>query len=92
MSRNSFVNLTSTGAVIPTGGGILESMYVNSTSSGVIHLYHGTTSADIGKVIGGDITPAAGFHFLGNLDATAGVYCTKVSGTIDVTFHVRNAE
>jgi len=89
--RDSFVNLTSSGQVA-VGGCVVDSMYVNSTSSGVIRLYNGLTAVDTGAIIGGNITPAAGFHFLGNLDSTVGLYCSVVSGTIDVTFHIRNRD
>lgn len=91
--RDSFVNLTSSGQVC-AGGCVLDSMYVNSTSSGVIYLFNGssTNAAASNLPIGGIITPAAGFHFLGNLDATNGVYFGKQSGTIDVTFHLRNRD
>lgn len=85
---NRFVNLTASGQLL-AGGGVIESMYVNSTSSGTMIIYHGTAAANTGRVISaGTLTPAAGFHYLGNLDATAGAY-VELGGTIDVTFHIQ---
>lgn len=86
------VNLASTGAVIATGGGVLKGFYVNSTSGGIIRLYNGTTSADIGQPLGGVITPAIGYHDMSNLSCTAGCYFTISSGSINVTFHVLDRE
>ena len=88
--RNTFKNLSSSGAVI-TGAGILSGMYVHSTSSGTIKLWHGTSEANTGAPIGNTMTPAAGYHYLGDLDTSAGVYA-GIANTIDVTFHIRVAD
>jgi hypothetical protein len=90
--NTKFVNLTSSGAVI-TGEGVLTDMYVNSTSSGAFKLVHGdgTTYADTGNTRGGVITPAAGYHNLGNIHATAGIYLWGTAGTFDVTLHILEA-
>lgn len=87
-----FINLTSSGVVI-AGEGILEGFYVNSTSSGLVHIYHspsGSTETTV-KPIAGVMTPSAGYHCLNSLHATAGVYVGIPQGTIDVTFFVRES-
>lgn len=89
--RCSFKNLTSS-AQICAGRCVLEGMYVHSTSTGKIRLYHGTSTTIIGRNFGSYITPAVGYHYLGSLDATQGLYVGKPSGTIDVTFHIRETE
>jgi len=88
---NTFVNLTASGIVIP-GEGVLESMYVNNTSAGTMILYSSpSTTENLGTVIGTtDITPAAGFHYLGNIHSTPGIYCA-IGGTLDVTFHIKES-
>lgn len=86
--ETTYVNLTGSGLVIG-GSGVLASMYVNSTSSGVIKFYDALTGT--GTVSGGDITPAVGFHNLGNRKYSTGCYMQLVSGTIDVTLHVKNS-
>lgn len=91
--RNTFVNLTASGVVIP-GEGVLQSMYVNSTSSGTMIFYNSpSTTENLGNIIGTtDITPAAGFHYLGNIHCTAGIYCAIGGTSLDVTFHIVEAE
>lgn len=88
---NTFANLSASGVVI-NGEGILSGMYVNSTTSGAIVLYSGVTATNTGKVIGGTITPAIGYHNLGNLHATAGVYVGIPTGAINVTFFVKSTD
>jgi len=90
MAVNRFINLSNSGQVA-AGACILEGMYVNSTSSGTVKLYHGTSGADTGTPMNGTITPAIGYHYLGSLDATAGVYAS-LSNTINVTFHIRQED
>jgi hypothetical protein len=92
-SRTKFKNLTSS-AVVAAGDCILEGMYVNSTSSGEIHIYHSATGTTETQVwpIAGTMTPAAGYHYLGNLHATAGVYVGVQAGTINVTFFTRESD
>ena len=90
--RNTFKNLTASGVVIP-GEGVLQSMYVNSTSSGTMILYNNTSESNVANAIGlTDITPAAGFHYLGNIHCTAGIYCDIGGTSLDVTFHIVEAE
>jgi hypothetical protein len=88
MAISTFVNLTSTGTVLG-GEGVLRSMYVNSTSSGAFRLWHGTSYANIGNPIGGTITPVIGFHNLGNIHSTAGVYLQGNAGSFNITFHIQ---
>ena len=84
-----YYNLSGTGAVGPAGTsaapvcGALIGFYVNSTSSGVIHLRDGGSS---GIDMAGDITPAIGFHHF-PAAVINGLHMTLVSGSINVTFH-----
>lgn len=90
--RSSWTNLASTGAVI-TAGGVLSGMYVNSTTSGEIKLWHGTGATNTGKIITtATLTPTAGYHNLGNLATTSGVYMTIPAGSINITFLILDAE
>lgn len=86
--KNTFKNLTASGIVIP-GEGVLASMYVNNTTSGTMILYNSSSAAaNTGEIIGTtDITPAIGYHYLGNIHATAGIYCA-IGKALDVTFHI----
>lgn len=93
IQKNKPYNLTASTNSVRAGECWLEGMYVNSTSSGVIHLYNGTSTAvQLGSTLGGDITPGAGYHYLGNLHATAGLSVQLVSGTINVTLHIREED
>jgi len=87
--ENSFVNLTGSGVII-AGAGVLSSMYVNSTSTGILKFYNNLTGT--GTVLGGQMTPAIGFHNLGNVKFSTGCYMQLVSGTIDVTLHIKNSD
>jgi hypothetical protein len=80
------VNLTATGDVGPPGVAStkLLGFYVNSTSTGIIQLRRGGSG---GAVIGGQITPAVGWHQY-PAECVGGLHATLVSGTIDVTFFV----
>lgn len=78
---NQYVNLTAS-ALVRTGQGKLVGMYVNSTTSGTIKLWDNTSAA--GTVINNTITPAIGFHNLGTVNFTVGLYAT-IGGTLDVT-------
>jgi hypothetical protein len=90
--RTKYVNLTSS-AVLAAGECVVEGFYVNSTSSGVLKLYnHPSAATESNQVIGGFLTPAAGFHNLLGLTATAGLYVGVPSGTINVTFLLRSAD
>jgi hypothetical protein len=91
--RNRFVNLTGSGGVVIAGEGILDSMYVNNTSSGTLRLFSSPTqAANEGGVMAGLITPAIGFHYLGNLHSTIGVYALMDGVSLDITFHVRETD
>ena len=81
----TFVNLTASG-VVSAAPCILVGMYVNSTSSGTAKLYDNASAAS-GTVINNTITPAIGWHNLGNALTTNGVYAT-IGATLDVTFYV----
>lgn len=83
MKGNKSVHLTASG-LIKTGPGVLKGMYVNSTSSGTIKVYDGTSSS--GTVINNTITPAVGYHNLGDVAFVTGLYVT-IGSTLDVTLH-----
>ncbi len=87
---NSYKNLSTSGVVIP-GEGVLESMYVNTAGGTMILYCSPSTAANVGKVIStAEITPAAGYHYLGSIHTTAGVYVVLGQGTaINVTFHIK---
>lgn len=79
----TYVNLTAS-ALVRTGAGILVGMYVNSTSSGTIKLWDNTSAAT--TVINNTITPAIGYHPLGNTAFATGLYAT-IASTLDVTLY-----
>jgi hypothetical protein len=79
------LNLTAS-ALVKTGQGILVGMYVNSTSSGTIKFWNNTSAA--GTVINNTITPAVGYHNLGNANFTTGLYAT-IANTLDVTLYFK---
>lgn len=81
MPSGRYANITND-SIIKRDPGQLSGFYVNSTSSGVIQLYDGTSTS--GTAITGQITPAIGWHPLPVAFATA-LYIEKVSGTIDLT-------
>lgn len=83
MQPNNYKNLTAS-SLIDTGVGALIGMYVNSTSSGTIKLWDNTSAA--GSVINNTITPAVGWHALGNAAYGTGLYVT-IGGTLDVTLY-----
>lgn len=90
--RTKVVNLSASG-VIAGGECWLDGMYINSTSSGVLHLHHSPTQAvDEGHILAGAITPAIGSHNLFGLHATAGLYCDIASGSMNVTFFLRESD
>lgn len=74
----------SASAVVRTGTGILVGMYVNSTSSGTIKFWDNTAAS--GTVINNTITPAIGYHPLGNASFSTGLYAT-IANTLDVTLY-----
>lgn len=83
-------NLSSSAAVC--GGECwLEGYYVNSTSSGTIKLWNGTSAANLGQPISNTRTPTVGWYPCAGLHATAGIYA-DTANTIDIAFHIREAE
>jgi len=88
MPRNKFINLTGT-SVVSAGEAWLEGMYVNSTTSATIQFYD--NASGVGIPIGGVITPAIGYHYLGSLHCTLGVFA-NIAGTMDVTVHLRETD
>lgn len=83
MQINQPLNLTAS-ALVKTGDGVLAGMYVNSTSSGTIKFWNNTSAT--GTVINNTITPAVGYHDLGNANFETGLYAT-IGGTLDVTLY-----
>lgn len=81
--QNQYKNLSAS-AVVKTGFGKLAGMYVNSTSAGTIKFWDNTAAS--GTVINNTITPAIGYHNLGDIAFTTGLYAT-IGGTLDVTLH-----
>ncbi len=75
--------MTASGSV-KNGFGRLVGMYVNSTTAGTIKLWDNTSAA--GAVINETITPAVGYHALGNVSFTTGLFAT-IGGTLNVTLH-----
>jgi len=80
---NKYTNVTAS-ALVKTGAGRLVGMYVNSTTAGTIKFWDNTSAAT--TVINNTITPAVGYHDLGDVAFTTGLYAT-IGGTLDVTLH-----
>lgn len=80
---NDFTNLTAS-ALIKTGQGKLVGMYVNSTTGGTIKFWNNTSAT--GAVINNTITPSVGYHNLGDVNFTAGLFAT-IANTLDVTLY-----
>jgi hypothetical protein len=78
-----FKNLTAS-SLVHTGFGRLVGMYVNSTTSGTIKFYDNTAAS--GTVINNTITPAVGYHNLGEAAFSTGLYAS-IGGTLDVTLY-----
>lgn len=83
MPENIYKNLTVSGAVKTTSGRLVG-MYVNSTTAGTVKLWDSLSAA--GAVINNTITPAIGYHALGNVSFTIGLFAT-IGGALDVTFY-----
>ena len=83
LKQNSYKNLTAS-VVVKADEGILVGMYVNSTTAGTIKFWDNTSAAT--TVINNTITPAIGYHNLGNVSFNTGLYAT-IGGTLDVTLH-----
>ena len=80
---NKYKNFTASN-LVKTGAGVLEGMYVNSTTAGTIQLWDNTSGAT--TLINNTITPAVGYHCLGKIAFNTGLYAT-VGGTMDVTLY-----
>ena len=92
MQENSFVNLSASGAVNP-GAGVLSGMYVNSTSSGTLYLINGLSGSAIATyAIGGVMTPAAGYHNLGNIQFSNYCYAYFGNAALNITFHIKKTD
>lgn len=85
MIPSNYANKTAS-ALIKTGTGILIGMYVNSTTGGTIKFWDNTAGS--GTVINNTITPAVGYHPLGNAAFTTGLYAT-IANTLDVTLYYK---
>lgn len=85
MQENKPKNISAPTA-IASGSCVLSGMYVNNTTSGTMVIYDATTAAS-GYAITGTMTPAAGYHNLGNLQCTQGVYVDL--SNLDITFHIK---
>lgn len=83
LKPSQYANKTAS-ALIKTGKGVLRGMYVNSTSSGTIKFWDNTSAA--GTIINNTITPAIGYHSLGNAAFTIGLY-VSIGATLDVTLY-----
>lgn len=79
-----YKNKTASADAVKGGPGVLHGMYVNSTSSGTIKIYDSLTQAD--TVINNTITPAVGYHNLGDTAFATGLSIT-IGGTLDVTLY-----
>lgn len=84
LKANKIKNLSASTNAIKTGPGVLVGMYVNSTSSGTIKIYDSLTQAS--TVMNNTITPAIGWHSLGNGAFATGLSVT-VGGTLDATLY-----
>lgn len=85
---NNYKNASASATALVTGQGVLKGMYVNSTSSGTIKFYDSVTQG--GTVINNTITPAVGWHNLGDAAFTAGLSYT-IASTLDVTIYYQLA-
>lgn len=85
---NSLYNTAIT-ALVGAGQCVLAGMYVNSTNVGTIKLYNIATATTVGAtVINNTITPAIGYHNLGNVLCETGLYAVLGGTAIDVTFYL----
>lgn len=73
----------SASTLVRTGATVLNGFYVSSTTSGVIKIWDSTTASGTVKV--DTVTPAVGWHNLGGLACSTGLYIQVVSGTIALT-------
>lgn len=78
------INLTATGVISETAGGLLG-FFVNSTSSGTVVLSTGGAGTSGGTAITGTITPSAGTFYRFPAQLNDRLYAT-IANTLDVTF------
>lgn len=78
-----FTSITSS-TIIISNVATLKGMYVNTVSGGTIRFYDGINSS--GLPIGAAITPAVGYHNLGDIKVEDGIFAL-ISGSINVTIH-----
>lgn len=88
--RTEAIYKTASGQLL-AGGGVLEGVYINSTTSGTMALYHGTTQVNTGTPMTTTITPAIGYHNFCSMEATAGLYVV-IGAILRATFFVRIAD
>ena len=77
-------NLSASASAVKAGPGKLRGMYVNSTSAGTIKIYDSLTQT--GTILNNTITPAIGWHKLGDGQFLTGLSVT-IGGTLDVTLY-----
>lgn len=78
-------NKTSSTNAVVDGSGVLVGMYVNSTNAGTIKIYDSLTQT--GTVLNNTITPAIGYHPLGNAAYSTGISITIDGTALDVTLY-----
>jgi hypothetical protein len=89
MQENTFINKTGSGIII-NGAGVLTGMYVNSTNAGTVKIWNNTSATGSGTyIIFNTITPAIGYHYLGDVQCTLGAYASVAGTALDVTFFVK---
>ncbi len=81
---SKYKNITAS-SLIKSGDGVLRGMYVNSTNAGTIKFWDNTSGAT--TVINNTITPAIGYHNLGDVGFGTGLYATVGGTALDVTLH-----
>lgn len=81
---SQYRNLTAS-ALVKTGKGTLVGMYVNSTNAGTIKFWDQTSAAV--PVLNETITPAIGYHKLGNASFNNGLYATIAGTALNVTLY-----
>lgn len=78
-----YTNLTASGQV-KTIRGKIHAMYVNSTTAGTIKFWDSLSAT--GTVINETITPAIGYHDLGDAMFDLGCFAT-IGGVLNVTIY-----
>jgi len=80
----NYKNMTAS-AQVKSSAGTLTGMYVNSTNAGTIKFWDQTTAAV--PVLNNTITPAIGYHDLGNVAFNTALYATIAGTALDVTLY-----